>query len=254
MDTAALSLALTAGALAALNPCGFALLPAYLSMFIAPGGSAGALRATGRAVTATTAMTSGFVLVFAVFGLAVSPFAAASQRYLPYVTAVTGVLLALVGLVLLVGRRVTVPMPRFAGFDGRGPWAAFGYGIVYALSSLTCTIAPFLAIVVTSLRTGDRSQGLALFVAYAAGMGAVVGVAAVAVALTSGAVVAHLRRPGRLLPPVVGGLVLLVGTYVAWYGVWEIRVLGGADPADPVVDTALEVQRWLNDKVRTVLP
>jgi cytochrome c-type biogenesis protein len=254
VDTAALSLALTAGALAALNPCGFALLPAYLSMFVVPGDSGGPLRSTGRALMATAAMTAGFVAVFAVFGLAVSPFAAASQRFLPYVTAATGVLLALVGLVLLAGGRVSVPMPRFVGFDGRGPRAAFGYGIVYALASLTCTVAPFLAIVVTSLRSGDRGEGVALFVAYAAGMGAVVGVAAVAVALASGGLVGHLRSAGRWVPRLVGVLVLVVGAYVAWYGVWEIRVLDGADPADPVVDTALEIQRWLNDLVRPVLP
>ena len=51
-----------------------------------------------------------------------------------------------------------------------------------------------------------------------------------------------------------GLLLLVVGAYVAYYGVWEIRVLDGADPDDPVVDTALQVQRWLNDRVRSVLP
>jgi hypothetical protein len=44
----------------------------------------------------------------------------------------------------------------------------------------------------------------------------------------------------------VGGAVLaLAGGYVAYYGWWEIRVLGGADPSDPVVDAAAEVQRVL---------
>lgn len=270
MDTAALSLALTAGALAALNPCGFALLPAYLTMFILPPAGAapaapttehGRLRAAaqslpavGRAAKATVAMTGGFVLVFAIFGLAIAPVAAASQRYLPYVTAATGLLLAVVGVVLISGGKLSVPLPRFAGFEGRGIIAAFGYGIVYALASLTCTIAPFLAIVVTSLRSDEVGEGLTLFVAYAAGMGAVVGVAAISVALASGAIVGPLRRAGQWLPRAMGVLVLIVGAYVAWYGVWEVRVLGGADPSDPVIDTALEIQRWLNDRVRSVLP
>ena len=41
----------------------------------------------------------------------------------------------------------------------------------------------------------------------------------------------------------------MVGVYVAYYGVWEIRVLEGADPEDPVIDAALRVQAWLSERV-----
>ena len=264
MDSAALTLALTAGALAALNPCGFAMLPAYLSIFVladaeVPQRMGGArlgptAAAMGRAVRATGLMTLGFVAVFGAFGLLVAPAASAAQEYLPYVTAVTGVLLALAGLVLVSGRRLTMPIPQLRAARGRGVGAMFLYGVVYALASLTCTIGPFLAIVVTSLRADAVREGIALYGAYALGMGLVVGVAALAVALASQTVLTRLRGTGRWLPRLVGGLLLVVGAYVAWYGVWEIRVLGGADPTDPVVDTALEIQRWLNDRVRSVLP
>ena len=260
MDTAALSLAVTAGALAALNPCGFALLPAYLSLLVLPeaiGGEARSLRrsgaAVGRALLTTALMTAGFVTVFALFGLVISPVAAAAQQYLPWVTAATGVLLAGLGVALLAGAYVQIPMPTVRGHSGRGVAATVMYGVTYAVASLTCTVAPFLAIVVTSLRSDALGDGLALFVAYAVGMGAVVGVAAVAVALASSATVGRMRSTGRYLPRVAGALVLLVGLYVAYYGVWEIRVLDGADPADPVVDAALAVQRWLSDLVRSVV-
>ncbi|GAA4685337.1 cytochrome c biogenesis CcdA family protein [Nocardioides nanhaiensis] len=263
MDTAALTLALTAGALAALNPCGFALLPAYLSLSVLPAADGGppAVRSwrgtagnVGRALGATAAMTAGFVLVFGVFGLLISPAASAAQEYLPYVTAATGVLLALVGLALLTGRHLWLPLPRISRGGGSGLAATVGYGVVYAVASLTCTVGPFLAIVVTSLRSDAPAEGVALFAVYALGMGAVVGVAAIAVALASGTLLRGMRGAGRWLPRAAGALVLVVGLYVAWYGVWEVRVLGGADPADPVVDTALQLQQWLNDQLRRVLP
>ncbi len=38
--TGALLLALTAGMLGAVNPCGFAMLPAYLSLLVAEAGAA----------------------------------------------------------------------------------------------------------------------------------------------------------------------------------------------------------------------
>lgn len=255
MDSAALTLAFSAGALAALNPCGFALLPGYLALVVAgqqPGGRT--VTAVGRALVATLLMTAGFVLVFGAFGLLVQPVASGVQEYLPYVTAVTGALLAALVLVLVLGRDLRLPVLHLRRAEGHGAAATFGYGVVYAVASLTCTVGPFLAIVVTSLRGDEVGDGLALFATYAAGMGAVVGVAAVAVALSSQSFLGGLRRAGRWLPRATGVLLLVVGLYVAWYGVWEVRVLGGSDPADPVVDTALEVQRWLSERVRAVLP
>ncbi len=275
MDTATLTLAFTAGGLAALNPCGFALLPAYLSLVVLPqesaiaesadadasqgvGATLTAVRRSGaavsRAVVATLLMTAGFVLVFGAFGLLIQPVASGIQEYLPYVTAATGLLLAGVGAYLLAGRELRLPTIHLRRAEGNGAFATFGYGVVYALASLTCTVGPFLAIVVTSLRSDDFVDGIVLFVTYAAGMGAVVGAAAIAVALASGAFVGGLRKAGQWLPRATGALLLVVGAYVAWYGVWEVRVLGGADPADPVVDAALEIQRWLSDVARSVLP
>ena len=56
------------------------------------------------------------------------------------------------------------------------------------------------------------------------------------------------------MPRVGGVLLLVVGAYVAWYGAWELRVLGGGAPADPVIEAAARVQRTLADWVRTLTP
>ena len=55
--------ALGAGLVAALNPCGFAMLPAYM-MLVVRGDAAGQLTALGRAVGATIEMVLGFMIVF----------------------------------------------------------------------------------------------------------------------------------------------------------------------------------------------
>lgn len=260
MDSTTLALVLSAGALAALNPCGFALLPAYLGLVVSPPDAAGERVppgpgvAVGRALGATAAMTAGFVLVFAAFGLIVSPLASSAPAVLPYVTILVGLVLAGVGGLMAVGRSITLPLPHLTRRAGTGIGASLSYGVVYALASLTCTVGPFLALVVTTLRSDDLGEGLVLVGAYALGMGLVVGVAAVAVALTAGAVLNRLRGAGRWLPRATGVLLVVVGAYVAWYGGWEIRVLEGGDPADPIVDTALEIQRWLADRVRPLLP
>ena len=236
MPDGLLALALGAGMLAAVNPCGFALLPAYLSLLVVSDSDPGRTRAVGRALTLTAAMTVGFVAVFGVFGLVISPVASSVQQYLPWVTIVIGVLVVVGGLWLLAGR--SLPglgwRPRRPELRRSVP-AMVGFGASYAVASLTCTIAPFLAIVVTSFRTGSTWNGLQLFTLYALGMGLAVGTAAVAVALANAALVGRMRRLGKWVPKLAGGLLLVTGAYVAYYGWWETRVLAGGDVDDPIV-------------------
>jgi cytochrome c-type biogenesis protein len=249
----ALSLALGAGMLASVNPCGFALLPAYLGIFVLddrPGQAA----ALWRAVRATASMTLGFAAVFAIFGLAIMPVAASVTGHLPWFTVVLGVLLALAGGWVLLGHSLPrLRVPRLRRRSSRPMTDSLasmaGFGASYAVASLGCTIAPFLAVVVTAFRAGSPVEGGMLFLAYAAGMGLVVGAAAVAVALTHRGVIDRMRRAASVLPRVAGGVLLVAGAYVAWYGAWELRVLHANAGADPVVDAAGRLQRWLSDAV-----
>lgn len=241
------ALAVGAGMIAALNPCGFALLPAYLTLLIVGDDQPAPATAVLRAVRMTLAMTAGFATVFAVFGLVVAPAASSVQQYLPWVSLVVGLLLVAAGVWLLTGRELRgIDLRRGRSRPLNASLGSmFGYGVTYALASLTCTIAPFLAVVVAAFRADSPLTGSLLFLAYAGGMGLVVGTAAAAVALARGAIVGAARRVGGAVP-VLGGLLLLgVGGYVAYYGWWEIRVLRGGAVEDPVIDVALRLQQWL---------
>jgi cytochrome c-type biogenesis protein len=250
MTGAELALALGAGMLAAVNPCGFALLPAYLSLLVLDDENSSRWAAVGRALVLTAAMTAGFVAVFGVFGLVISPIASAVQRYLPWVTVAVGSALLAGGIWLLAGRS----LPTF-GFSPRGPKisrrlvSVVAFGAAYALASLTCSIAPFLALVVASFRTSSVLEGMALFIAYALGMGLLVGTAAVAVALANSSLINRMRRAGRYVPALAGILMIIVGGYVGYYGWWEIRVLRGAPPEDPVIEAAAAVQQAVSSGV-----
>ncbi|MGX4652799.1 cytochrome c biogenesis CcdA family protein [Micromonospora sp. SCSIO 07396] len=244
--TGPLLLALTAGMLGAVNPCGFAMLPAYLSLLVA--GPADGRGAIGRALTAAAGLTCGYVVVFGAFGLAVAPLADWLRPRLPWLTVTLGLGLLALGLWLLAGRRLPTPRPsaRAPRLTRSLPSMAL-FGMAYALASLSCSIAPFLAIVVTSLQAGSTLRGLALFVAYAIGMGLVVAVAALGVALLRGRVVRGLRGVGAWVPRLSGLVLLVAGGYVAWYGWYEVRLAQGRHDAfgDPVVVGAARVQRML---------
>lgn len=251
MPDGTLAFALTAGTLAALNPCGFAMLPAYLSLFIVGdrgGAPASTVVTVGRAVIATAAMTVGFVAVFGVFGLALTPVASTVQRWLPVVTVIIGVVLMGLGVVLLAGRSLAlrVPFLRLAKDPVASPVAMALYGVSYAVASLGCTIGPFLAVTATTFRSGNTLDGIAAYAAYAAGMGLVVGVLAIAAALTSRTVSATLRRLSPYLSRASGALLVIVGGYVGWYGWYELRVFAGGSSSDPVINAASSIQDRLS--------
>ncbi|WP_236245119.1 hypothetical protein [Streptomyces sp. CC210A] len=84
-------------------------------------------------------------------------------------------------------------------------------------------------------------------------MGAIVGAAALTVAVTRTTRVGALRRVGPVATRLGGGLLLLAGAYVAYYGWYEIRVLRGAsDGTDPVVFAVGEVQTRVADALGAV--
>lgn len=240
------SLALAAGLVAAFNPCGFALLPSYLTLLIAEPGAGG----VWRALRLSAAMTAGFVTVFGVFGVAIAFLTTAIQEYLPWVTVVVGVVLVVLGALLLSGRELLLRLPRLSVGGPSGSLVAlYGYGASYAVASLSCTIAPFLA--VTGLVAGGVGigAGLAAFVAYGVGMGLVVGLLSMLVALAHGSVVARARRLLPYVSRTSGALLLAAGLYVAYYGWYELRVNAGSGTDDPVVGAATALQGAVSDWV-----
>ena len=240
MDQDLVALAFGAGLVAALNPCGSAMLPAYLTLVVR-GERTGEPAAVARALATTAAMALGFLTVFGLFGVLTISVASTVQRYLPYVTVVIGIGLVGLGIWLLLGREFTVLVPNPVARSGR--WAPtarigsmYGYGISYAIASLSCTVGPFLAVTGASLRSGSILYALFIYVAYAAGMTLVVGVLAITVALARSALIDRMRRLLPYINRISGGLLVVVGLYVGYYGLYEIRLFeANGNPSDPII-------------------
>ncbi|MFM7537792.1 MAG: cytochrome c biogenesis CcdA family protein [Acidimicrobiales bacterium] len=235
---APIGFALAAGMVAAFNPCGFAMLPAYLSYFVSGDLTAGSSRGTAvlRALVVTAAMTAGFMVVFGAAGLAIESASLAVGRWTPWVTLTIGILLVPLGVALMVGRQIKVRLPRLQRGGDRRLLGMGLFGASYATVSLSCTLPVFLTAVTGSFRTGDLAGGLATYLAYATGMGLVVGVITLAVALAQDGMVRRLRGVLAHINRVSGVLLVVTGAYVAYYGYFEIRTLAGDDVAAGPVD------------------
>lgn len=250
MNQTVIALALVAGGVAAFNPCGFALLPAYLGLLAAdesPGGRAAVIL---RAVRFAAGMTVGFVAVFGLAGLVLSTLALSIEPYLPVVTVVIGIILIALGAWLLAGKHLAIPGLAGHGSAPSAMWLTqIGYGVSFALASLSCTIGPFLAVTASSLSTSGTLGVVGAFLAYALGMGTVVLVLALAVVAARTSFVRAMRRAGAAISRGSGLLLVIAGAYVTWYGWFEIRVLSGSATSDPIISAAVGVQgaisRWV---------
>ncbi len=254
---ARLALAFSAGMVATVNPCGFALLPAYLSYFLGleqpedATGSAARRSPVLRALVVSAAVTAGFLVVFGIMGLAWSSVSSAIGQRLPWFTLVIGIGLVVLGIAVLRGFEPTVRLPHVdMDRSGRELVTMFLYGISYAVASLSCTIPVFISLVSVTL-DGSFAQSLGAFVAYGLGMGMTLGILTMAVALARTGVVTAFRRILPHMQAISGVLLVLAGLFVGYYAWVEIRELGSG-ASSPVVDWTRDVQSWLQNWVEDV--
>ena len=113
MIDAPLAIAFGSGMLATVNPCGFAMLPAYLGYFLGLERHDPDVRTSiGRALGVGLSVSAGFLAVFSLVGLAIYHLSASVDRWTPWATIVIGVGLALLGIAMLRGFEPVVSLPK----------------------------------------------------------------------------------------------------------------------------------------------
>ena len=227
MRDAPLAFAFGSGMLAAFNPCGFVLLPAYLGWFLGldterPG--------VGRCLLVGASVTTGFLAVFAAFGVLVRQFSVGIGAFAPYLTLGLGILMIPLGLFLLRGKQLKVRLP----VAGQGPHdrtlpAVLLFGATYATVSLGCTLPNFLGPIASTLGR-DLAAGIATFAAYSAGIALVLLPLTLAVGLAKGQLVRHFRRVLPHVGRASGALLALTGGYVTYYGWYEVEIFVRDNP------------------------
>ena len=240
-------IAFAAGMVALVNPCGFALLPAYLGYFLGmnDGKTDTRLQALNRSQLVAGAMSLGFLAVFGTLGILFTGLNSQIRPILPWFSMAVGIGLVVLGFAMLRGFKPMISLPKLEkGTSGGSMLNMFLFGVSYAIASLSCTIGVFLAVVGTS---GTESTGLSQlggFMSYGAGMGLLATVLTLAVGLGKKNVVTNFKK---LLPKInlISGIILIpVGIYVFLYGVWEHQILG---------DNPQDATQWINSFVTSVL-
>ena len=251
-----LSSAFAVGLVAAFNPCGFAMLPAYLSYFVSLESSeeANIGRNIFRGLVVGLTLTVGFVLFFGTVGLLTSTIVSqgAIQSRLSWATFVIGILMVPLGIAMLFGYEPKLLVPRLnKGGTSRQLPSIFLFGVSFAVVSLGCTAPLFFATVVGSFESRNLWEGTLVFLAYAGGMSLIVMILTLATALGRNEIATSMRKVLPYVSKISGGFLVLAGGFLILYGWWEIQVMRGNFGSNWFVDTSQQFQtnitNWLAD-------
>lgn len=219
-----IAFAFTAGMVAAFNPCGAAMLPAYIGYQLGdPDVSADPIKALLRGFYLGGVVTAGFVFLSLVIGVIVVIGAGILLKFIPFAGLSVGVCVVLLGGWLLISGRnfgiykgIGISPGRRRGFKD-----VFLFGVAYAICSLGCAFPVFLAAVgilgIRSLGDMELLPFVTRFSSYGLGMGFVLTGVTLGVIFLKEAV-SHILR--KIFPyfTTAGNLSLIVsGSYLIWY-------------------------------------
>ncbi len=242
MIDAPLALAFAAGVIASINPCGFALLPAYISAFVV--GDDTQIRADrriARAVGVSAAVSVGFAAMFIIVGVIFSSASTALRQQVPWITIAVGAVMLAMGVASVSGWKPRLPFQNRTTNQRRDAYGMASFGFVYALVSLSCTLGPFLSVSAFAMQRSFVG-GIATYIAYAAGMGTIILALSVSAALAHDSFVGLLRNASRYASRLAGMLLILSGAYAIWFGRYELSVYDGNRSGDAIYDAGANLQ------------
>ena len=242
------------GLLAAVNPCGFVLLPTYLMYFLGVSGRPGTQRATvRRALLVSAALSAGFMTVFVIVGGISRLFTDWLNQNAKYLALLIGVALVILGIAMLFGYRLPFSTPKLeTGKRDQTIASMYIFGLAYAVASIGCTLGPFSATVLGTIDTDGFFQGVVAIALYGIAMSLLITTLTVTLALAQGGLLKSLRTGMTYVETASAVVMILSGLYLSWYWFNDIRDKYDDDLTGRVLNWQEQIAQYI-DNNRLVL-
>lgn len=258
MIDAPIGLAFAAGLVATLNPCGFAMLPAYLSYFMGLDGAEEDERTNsgvGQALKVGAIVSSGFLVVFGTTGLLINAGVRSIIDWIPYVALGIGVAMVVLGFAMFRGYELSIGFLKVnGGTASRDKKSVFTFGVSYALASLSCTLPVFLSVVVGSIASTSFISGFLTYIAYGLGMSALLMALTLAVGFAKQGVLRRMRSMLNYVQRLSAGFLVIAGLYITWFWATDLSSDAGDQGAVAgIVDGwSASLTNWVGDRSLSV--
>ncbi|MEY4633355.1 MAG: hypothetical protein RLZ18_727 [Actinomycetota bacterium] len=237
--------------MAAVNPCGFVLLPTYLIYYL--GLELGRDNETSvatlrRSLTVGASVSAGFVGLFLVVGIISRAFTTVIRDNAKYAALVIGIALIAMAVAMLRGWKPPIAQPDVSVERKRTVWNMVLFGVVYAIASIGCTIGLLISVILGSVNRNGFASGVVSIGLYGAGMGLLVTSLTVALAFARVGLVGTLKRSLRWFDRVSAIFVLLTGLYLSWYWYGAITNRGSDGVVSRVESWQTNVAEFLQQR------
>ncbi len=207
------------GVLAAVNPCGFVLLPTYLVFFL---GTREETKLTTsermrRALVVSSGISIGFLAIFFVIGVISRLFTQWIELNAKYASLAIGVVLVIGGARMLTGWTPKFAMPQIGGVQTKTFRATVTYGVAYAVASIGCTIGFLTTAVFGSIALHGFISGVFSILLYGLGMAMLVTALTVSLAFAKTGIVTVIKNRLYIIQRLGAILVTLTGIYLVLY-------------------------------------
>ncbi len=223
-DIFPLGFAFSAGMVSSVNPCGFAMLPAYLGLYLGDqeAQNQNVAARLQRALLVGATVTAGFVLMFAAVGVPIGLGARGLVDFFPWVGLTIGVLLTVVGAYLLSGGKLYNNLAmrlsaRVGNANNNSVRGYFTFGLGYGTASLSCTLPIFLAVIGGTFTADTFLDSMLQFLLYGLGMGFVILALTVGMAVFKTAMVGGLRKVLPYVGTISAVMLLISGAFIVYY-------------------------------------
>jgi len=210
LDTAGIAFAFTAGLLSLFSPCGYALIPGYISYYL------GSDFSVVRAVTGGLVCTLGLMSFYSVMGILASGLGVVLSGVIPMLSLVAGLLMIAMGAATLL--HVNLPFIQVGASPSRkkGLVGLYLFGLVYGVAGVGCSAPVFISVFFYAL-SGGMLNGVLTFLVYGLGMGIPLIVTSVLVARAKDVMIGRISRATERLQRLSGFVLVAVGIYLIYY-------------------------------------
>ena len=238
------------GVMAAVNPCGFVLLPTYLVYYLGTElnrDDESKTTTLRRGLSVGIAVSSGFIGLFLVVGIISRAFTTVISENAKYAALVIGIGLIAMGIAMLLGWKLPIAQPDVSVQRKRTTWNMFLFGIVYAIASIGCTIGLLISVILGSINRHGFVSGVISIVLYGLGMGLLVTSLTVALAFARVGLVSTIKKSFKWFDKVSAVFVVLTGLYLSWYWLGAITDRGTDGITSRVERWQTKVVQFLQD-------
>jgi cytochrome c biogenesis protein CcdA len=131
--------------------------------------------------------------------------------------------LAVFGVVMLFGYRPGFRPHLDRGGTSRSVASIALFGVSYAIASLGCALPLFISNVLTSFTSKGVASGAVTFVMFSLGMGLLVTVLTITLALSQGGLLRSIRQLLPYVERISAAILVVAGLYFVYYGIYEVR-------------------------------